>query len=276
MLLSRLRKPVDTYAPSVGLLYRSLRDVGIRRAAKATRYGFTLAGDPTMARDDYEVDEANAFLELLDSHEAVIDIGANVGFYSCLAASRGKDVISFEPSARNLKYLYRNLWQNRFHQVEVFPLGLANRTGLMQLYGFGGISSLVRGWAQADEDRFTIIPVTSLDMAIADRFGGRRLLIKIDVEGFELEVLAGARRTLELTPKPTWMLEILLTVETVPGGVNTRFSEAFDLFWSHNYQCRKLNSTLDLVRPEDVRRWTAEGQMDDETRNFLFSVPVQR
>jgi FkbM family methyltransferase len=223
-----------------------------------------------MARDDYEPAEASTFLDLLENHDAVIDIGANVGLYSCLAASRGKRVISVEPAARNLKYLYQNLWENQFHAAEVFPLGLAKQPGLNRLYGYGGISSFVTGWAQADKDRFAIVPVTSLDTIISGRFRGQRLLIKMDVEGFELDVLAGAERTLDLDPKPTWLVEILLDVETIPGGVNKRFAEAFEIFWSHGYECRKLSATRNMVRPEDVGRWVAAGRLDDGTHDFLF------
>ncbi|MGA9882266.1 MAG: FkbM family methyltransferase [Candidatus Acidiferrales bacterium] len=271
--LSKLRKPVDTFAPSLGLLYRCARDLAVGGEAKPTRYGFTLAGDPLMARDDFEIFGASALLEMIESHETVIDIGANVGFYSCLAASRGKQVLAFEPSPRNLKYLYRNLWGNKFQGVEVFPLGLAKQPGLNRLYGFGGISSFVPGWAQAEKGRFTIVPVTNLDTMVAERFRRRRLLIKMDVEGFELDVLAGAERTLDLDPKPTWMVEILLDVETIPGGTNRRFAEAFEVFWRHGYECKKLNESRDPVGPENIRRWIANGSVDDGTHDFLFFGP---
>ncbi len=274
MLLPNLRKPVDTFAPSLGFLYRSVRDVALGRTALLTRYGFTLAGDPRMAADGYESTEANAFINLLDCHEVVIDVGANVGLYSCLAASRGKQVVCFEPSRRNLKYLYRNLSHNRFDATEVFPLGLAKQPGLNRLYGFGGIASFIPGWAQADKSRFEAVPVTSLDTVIADRFAGRKLLIKMDVEGFELDVLAGAERTLALDPKPTWLVEILLSAETIPGGTNTRFAEAFELFWSRGYECNRLNAERDTVGPGDILRWVASRRVDDGTRDFLFSRPA--
>jgi len=269
-LVARLRRPVDTIAPSMGLLYRRLRDVTLWHIARPTRYGFALAGNHHATRADYEPEETDAFLELVASHDAVIDIGANVGLYSCLAASRRKQVLSFEPSARNLKFLCRNLWDNQFQNVEVFPLGLAKEPGLSRLYGFGGISSFVRGWADADERRFATVPVTSLDTVIADRFPGRKLLIKMDVEGFELDVLAGAERTLNRLPMPTWFVEILLIPERVQSDGSSSFAAAFETFWSRGYNCKKLNTTRDLVRPEDVRRWVSARRVEDGTRNFLF------
>ncbi len=271
MLLSKLRKSVDTFVPSAGLLYRLLRDSGVGHVAKRTKYGFTLAGNRLATRDDFETVEANTFLELLDSHDTVLDIGANVGFYSCLAASRGKHVVSFEPSPRNLKFLYRSLWENRFQNAEVFPIGLAKRPGLNRLYGFGDVSSFVPGWSQAKSTRFTVVPVTSLDTVIAGRFQGRKLLIKMDVEGFELDVLSGAENTLDLEPKPTWLVEVQLSGGRIPEGINHRFAEVFETFWKHGYECRKLNTKREFVQPADVRSWVANGSVDDGGQDFLFS-----
>jgi FkbM family methyltransferase len=269
MFLSALRKPVDSFAPSVGRLYRRLRDVSVAQRARQTIYGFTLAGDPRMVRSDFESEEVKAFLELLENHDTVLDIGANVGFYSCLAASRGKHVVSFEPSLRNLNFLYRNLWENKFSSVEILPLGLAKQSGLSRIYGFGGISSFVAGWGQAETSKYSLVPVTTLDAALAKRFQGKRLLIKVDVEGFELDVLAGAIETLNLEPKPTWMAEILLHDGVIPGGTNTRFHETFEMFWKRGYQCRKLDKTHAPVQNVDVQRWVTCGTAD--CKNFLFS-----
>lgn len=147
-LISRLQKPIDAFVPSVGHLYRVFRDhYGSGRMAIRTEYGFALAGDPEMARD-WEPAEVNTFLKLLDGCTTVVDIGANIGFYSCLAASHGKHVVSFEPLPRNLKFLYRNLWENELRSTEVFPIGLAKEPGLKRLYGFAGLASFVPGWGE--------------------------------------------------------------------------------------------------------------------------------
>lgn len=270
MFLSRCRKPVDTFAPRLGLLYRSLRDVSTSQQSRPTIYGFTLAGGPSMAKSNFETEEIGVFLNLIDHHDALIDVGANVGFYSCLAASHGKHVLSFEPSDRNLKFLYRNLWENGFTSAEVFPVGLAKQRGLSCIYGFGGIASFVPGWAQAQKSRFSIVPVTTLDTVVASRFHGQKLFVKVDVEGFEFDVVSGALETLRLEPRPTWLIEIILRHEVVPGGVNTRFADTFKLFWECGYQCRKLDSHSTPVSPEDVSRWVANNFVDSGTQNFLF------
>jgi len=272
MLLSECRKAVDTFAPPLGRQYRLLRDATNRRKSIRTVYGFSLAGDPAMVRPSWEAEEIAAFCELMESCDTVVDIGANVGFYSCLAAARGQHVIAIEPSPRNLKFLYRNLWENRFDHVEVFPLGLAARCGLGRIYGFGGISSFVPGWAQAREASSHLAPLATLDTMVAHRFEGKKLLIKMDVEGFELDVLAGAAATLDLTPKPTWLIEILLRDDVIPGGVSRSFKETFEVFWERGYRSRKLDAARTLVEPADVNFWVMNGSVDSGTHNFLFSA----
>jgi FkbM family methyltransferase len=202
----------------------------------------------------------------------VIDIGANVGMYTCLAANRRKPVIAFEPSARNLNYLYRNIWDNSFRRVEVFPMGLGRRPGLGRIYGYADMASFVPGWAQAREAHSSLVPLTSLDNVVAARLHGHKLLIKIDVEGFEPEVLAGAEKTLCMNPKPTWLIEILLHSESIPGGVNSNFASTFDVFWRHGYLCRRLDAARTRVEPDDVSRWVRDGSVESGTRDFCFSA----
>jgi FkbM family methyltransferase len=272
MLLSGCRKVVDTYAPQLGRQYRLLRDATYRRRSIRTKYGFTLAGDPSMTRAEWEADEIEAFLALLRTHDAVLDIGANIGFYSCLAARCGKPAVAFEPSSRNLRFLYRNLSENECSEVEVIPVGLGGHCGLRRMYGFGGISSFVPNWAQARESHSTLVPLTTLDTIVAGRFKNRKLLIKMDVEGFELDVLDGAEKTLNRIPKPTWMVEILLSGAVIPAKVSRTFTETFQVFWKHGYRSNQLDSLLTPVEPADVGRWIADGSVDSGTHDFLFSA----
>jgi len=268
MFLSALRKPVDTFTPSLGHLYRRLRDVSVAQRSRQTVYGFTLAGDAQIASGDFEACEVAAFLELLESHDTVLDIGANIGFYSCLAASRGKHVVSFEPSPRNLNFLYRNLWENNLRSAEVFPVGLGGHSGLARIYGFGGISSFVPGWAQAKDSNYSLVPVMTLDTVTAKRFEGQKLLIKMDVEGSELDVLAGAKETLNREPRPTWLVEILLRDDVIPEGINGRFVETFEVFRRCGYECRQLDKTRRPVEGVDIQHWVSTGAAD--CKNFLL------
>lgn len=271
-MLSRLRRPVDQFAPALGRHYRSIRDVAVRNRSVPTKFGFTLAGDPTMAREHWEETEIDLFLDLLRTHDAVIDIGANVGVYTCLAASKGKRVLSFEPLRRNQDYLYRNLRENCLLDVEVLPVGLSEKVGLGRIYGYGGIASFIPGWAQAQESKFSLVPLTTLDAIAETRFQDDKLLIKLDVEGFELEVLRGATRILARSPKPAWLIEILLRGEVIPGnGTNARFYETFEAFWRNGYKCTIANATRCSVSPSDVMSWIENGKVEGDATNFIFT-----
>src|SRR5205814_1207370 len=101
--------------------------------------------------------------------------------------------------------LYRNIQANNWTDVEVFPVGLAEQPGLGTLYGQGTSASLVTRWAGISEAWQRTIPLTTLDVLIACRFRDQRLLVKIDVEGTEHAVLAGASETLARRPAPVWL-----------------------------------------------------------------------
>ena len=218
-----------------------------------TPFGFKLAGNDSMAAGAFETDEVELFLRHLQNASTCIDIGANIGFYTCLAAAQGKHVIAVEPLPLNLAVLYRNLVYNDFHDVEVFPLGLSGKAGIKRLFGGNTAASFVPGWAGTSDQRHELVPVSTLDLIVNNRFNGQPILIKIDVEGFEYEVLSGAEHTLGLSPRPAWLVEICLR-ENFPGGLNDKFHDTFEIFWrqgirSQNCQSRRALDTSKRCQP---------------------------
>ena len=266
-----LKRAVDSWTPRLGRIYRQLRDA---RAAHGrpvpTPFGFQLAGCPAMASGSFETEEIGVFLQYLEGVSVCVDIGANIGLYSCLAASRGRRVVAIEPLLRNVNVLFRNLACNGYFDVEVYPLGLSSQPGIGRLYGGGSGASFVPGWAGNPHGWSRLAPVSTLDVLAGARFDGLPLLIKLDVEGFELEVLKGAERTLNLTPKPLWLVEISLK-EPWPSGWNDKFRETFEVFWRHGYQARIADSAQRPVGPRDVSRWAAKGCIDFGWHNYFFT-----
>ncbi len=267
---SALRSAVLSRAPALGDVYRRLRE---RRAARATArptaFEFIFAGDSSMADGSFEREEIGVFLRLLDSASVCIDIGANIGFYTCLAASRGKTVIAVEPMNRNLDLLCRNLSANEFRGVEVFPLGLSDAFGIKKIFGAGTGASFLEGWAGASQTRYGLVPVSTLDIILGGLPEGDSILIKMDVEGHEYEVLRGSERTLRRVPKPLWLVEICLG-EHFSGGLNRIFRETFEVFWRHGYQAFVADAGRRLVSPDDVARWLGRGSVDFGSHNYLF------
>jgi len=198
-------------------------------------------------------------------------VGANIGIYTCLAASLGKRVIAVEPLPSNLRCLYQNIKSNGFSGVEVFPMGLSSSPGLMTLRGIGAQASFLPNWAVDDygfNQRIkTVCPTTTLDAILGNRFSGQLLFLKVDVEGFEYEVLKSAAATLSMSPAPLWMVECIL--EKFHAGGNRNFEKTFDLFFDRGYSARTPEGVL--VTPENVREWASRGFVDTAVGfNFFF------
>ena len=251
--------------------FRLSRKLGRQKLA-TTPLGFKLIGNRKMQRGDFEPEETQLLLKLFEKADVFVDVGANVGYFTCLARSRKLHTIAVEPQANNLDFLYASLRANEWQDVEVFPVGLAERAGTAELYGGGTAASLIPGW-HTKEDAWQhvvqTIPLSTLDILLGDRFAGRRMVIKIDVEGFEAGVIAGATRTLKQSPAPVWLMEICLT-EHHPSGINPQFKQVFEAFWKHGYTALTVGSETRTVKPEDVDRWIANRKRDFGTINFLF------
>lgn len=218
----------------------------------------------------YEKEGTDIIKRLLAGADLFVDVGANIGIFSCLARSMGKPAIAVEPQPRNLKYLYENLMMNGWNDTEVYPLGLSDKQGLSALYGASGPSaSLVEGWAGQSKRFKQLIPVTTMDALLKRRFEGKNLLIKIDVEGAEYQVLLGAQKTMSLAPPPVWFVEIYLR-EHFPMGINPNYAVTFELFWSRGYKAYLTDKKMSPVLEQDVRRWAMAGHTDMRIRNYIF------
>jgi FkbM family methyltransferase len=141
------------------------------------------------------------FRDAIPRGGAVVDGGAYLGYYALIAArqvgSRGR-VMAFEPDPHSYRALRANVRRNGYRErVIALPLGIGAWSGRRTFYlGHeepGSGSLVVPGrWREATETR-----TLSLDSTVA----GRSIdVIKLTVEGGELDALRGMRRTLELSP----------------------------------------------------------------------------
>jgi FkbM family methyltransferase len=126
----------------------------------------------------------------------VLDIGANIGYYSLLAsrlAGPAGRVLAFEPNSENCRLLLLSAAMNGADNLELLPVGLDERRGWSYFSTALGTNGCLRpgGPALADGSGF-VVPVFTLD----ELTDGPVDLIKIDVEGAEHRVFTGARRIL--------------------------------------------------------------------------------
>lgn len=266
-------KPYVERVPALASAYRTLRDQWRRRALRPrpTPWGFTIRDNDSVVQGRFEPSEIELVSEHLGRTDVLVDVGANVGVFTCLGASRGVHVVAVEPLADNLELLYANLRDNAFGDVEVFPMGLAEAPSVCTLYGAATGASLVAGWSNASTQVARTIAVTTLDNTLRGRFAGRRLFVKMDIEGAEHRALAGAAETLARDPAPTWLVEVCLTENLPAGQTNPHFAEVFERFFAAGYRCRTVGGEVREVTPGDVERWVRNGARDFGSYNFLFT-----
>lgn len=173
-----------------------------------------------VARGYWEPAVTRALLRLLRPGQRVVEVGANVGWYSLLFASRvmpGGSVTAFEANPRTVSLLRRNLAANGFAAaVHVVPLAVSDgraRVTLHRLQRQQGSSSIYP-FTPADlavwDDEVSPLEVdaTSLD-AFFGSDGPPPDLVKIDAEGAEPAIVAGMQGMIERAPRVQLMLEFL-------------------------------------------------------------------
>ncbi len=169
----------------------------------------------------WETGSLAAWAALLPKQGTVVDVGAYTGLYSLIAARAGPacTVVAVEPHPRNAARLLHNLSLNPGAEVEVAELALSDdegREGTTQLTlpargDISDVASLMRPFSEAHYDLEygqQQVRCTTLDTLLGSRSSGPLRLLKIDVEGHELAVLRGARKTIE-RDRPAVICEIV-------------------------------------------------------------------
>jgi FkbM family methyltransferase len=153
--------------------------------------------------------EMRFVLDYLRPGDKVVDVGANVGLYSLLAATvDGVEVTAFEPDPGARELATTNVARNGFaNRIELRAEAVGAADGRADFtVGLGPMNRLVgeAGAASGDPtvDRLRTVEVVTLDDGVV----GSVALLKVDVEGQELAVLSGARRLLT-EHRPALILE---------------------------------------------------------------------
>ena len=139
--------------------------------------------------------EMSFWLGELQPGDLFVDVGANIGIYTLLVASNGCDVIAVEPAEDARRLLEVNLGLNGL-KADIIAAALGRAPGQSALTAdLGSMNYLVSNPGETTElaEPVTEVTVTTLDDLLGDRTAAG---VKIDVEGFELDVVLGASRAL--------------------------------------------------------------------------------
>jgi FkbM family methyltransferase len=186
-------------------------------------------------------------------HVNVIDIGANIGYYTILAARLAgpeKRVYSFEPQANIVNKLRRNIEANAIRNVEVLPYALSDKPGTVN-FNVPPEGAESYGSMRSNE-RFKTVKTVEVETHrlddVLDKLGGPKIgLVKMDAEGAELLILRGAERLLSSPDKPDLIFEAN-ELNCKPFGYCV--FDILEYVHSFGYKLRQLDS-------ED---WIAESQ----------------
>jgi FkbM family methyltransferase len=212
----------------------------------------------------WEPETTSVFLRLLESDSILLDVGANTGLFSLLAAEVDPsiEVHAFEPVPSVFEVLERNLSRNAFRNVTAHELALVDRGSTVTLYIPKGrvpvMASIQPGWTSSSTEA-TTVKASTIDEFLRAREPCKVSMIKIDVEGAENQVLRGAAKTIA-RHRPLIICEVLTTA--------AEHEATFELMQSAGYAC--LHLSADGPRP------TSEPLADhSDCKNYLF-IPVDR
>ncbi len=160
---------------------------------------------PSLLNQTYEAYELELLEQLLLPGTTFIDVGANIGIYTSIAARLIEPTgiaYSFEPVPENFEILKRNLVNNHLTNVVTEQVAIGDRIGRSVLYlddNSIGTHSLLRHRPSYRQDQEVDVPITTLDAYFSSEMPTIVDLLKIDVEGYEPFVLEGATALLRRT-----------------------------------------------------------------------------
>ena len=155
----------------------------------------------------FEFQDMGFLLHALRGDSLFVDVGANVGFYSILAGGVvGSPCVALEPVPQTFERLRENLELNGLHEiVRAQNLGVGSQPGTLRFTWTEGANNHVL--TRDSEDSSIPVTVTSLDDLLADEEASPTI-IKIDVEGWEAEVIRGAAEVLGRSDPMALIIEL--------------------------------------------------------------------
>jgi FkbM family methyltransferase len=214
-LFVRARRPIACVPIGGFRLHVDLRDAGV--------------GRPVYCFRRYEPSETAAVRRIVKPGMTVVDIGANVGYFTILAARLAGPagrVIAVEPDPHNFSLLTKSICTNALRNVIPLNVALGAAPGTARLFCSDANFGDHRLYPESTgSGRPAIeVPVDTLDNLLAANGVRRVEFAKMDVQGFEHTVLRGMTQTLASSP------EFCLLTEFWPGGIEQAGGSPFEFY----------------------------------------------
>lgn len=131
-------------------------------------------------------------LKVLNKNDVVLEAGANIGYYVLMESKLCKKIYAVEAVSTNVEWLRKNIEMNRCDNVEVYELALGDKKGIFPMY----ISSKSNWHSFKTKTEKTV----NVSMDTVDNFAADKddiTFVRMDVEGYELNILKGMLETLK-------------------------------------------------------------------------------
>jgi FkbM family methyltransferase len=224
----------------------------------------------------FDPDEMDFLGRVLKSGDAFVDCGANIGTYSLLAASivgPSGSVMSYEPSARSAERLRENVAINGLNKViHVRQAAVGAERGIARITSGSDVSNSIVSATEFGRvtEEIEVVPLDEAELPFTPS------IVKIDVEGYEMEALRGMSSLLEGERRPVLLIEftphLLRKASTSATELASHLADLDYVLHSYSKQKGKLAivdlRTIEhrqanyLAVPEE-RIGTLEGQLQD-------------
>ena len=217
----------------------------------------------------YETGVTDMFEQILNHHSSspsalVLDVGMNIGWFSLWSAALGHPVYAFEPNIinwfRQCESLELNGWNGQHPRVSIFPYGAGDEQDTLLELTWGDNP----GGASFDSIRKTNFSTTALSIRLDDfaidqgwitASGSRRSsssvqaigLLKVDVEGFEPQVLLGAKKLIQSGMVENVLMEF---VTRRYKKEKDKAEQVIELLIQSGYMLQAVGNTKGIVNPK--------------------------
>jgi len=207
--------------------------------------------------DNFEYEERQFVNAFLRPGDTFIDIGANIGLFTLIAAqgvgNTGK-VYSFEPCTKTFQRLRANVQLNRFVNTHCYKQALSNRIDQETMYIAQDDRDALNSFSRPEMPQnfaTETVQTTTIDHFFQEHnLSGKVTMIKIDVEGWETHVLMGGEKTFSCRDAP--VLQIEFTDQNAQQA-GTSCRELYGRLVNFGYQVYIYDEKSQTLLPEVLR-----------------------
>ena len=176
----------------------------------------------------YEFEISSFIIHSIKKDYLFVDVGANLGSHSVLASSVARcNSIAFEPNKEALKKFERQLQINNIEKfVQIKKIAIGNKKG--EVLFTNNRDALNRVAINGKDNSYEQVQVSTLDLEIESN---KKIVLKIDVEGFEMNVLKGANNLLSSDK----LLAIIVEINGFNRNYGIHEKDIHNLILSYNF-----------------------------------------